>query len=121
MVVNVVTFYAGPHVALARDVVAYTPNPNPNSNPTLTLTLTLTLGHPNPNSDPNLTLPNPTQPYFYPYTPNQVRTLRSVFGQVRCFVDRPPHLIPDVPTNLVTYASDAPLAFAPPRGMRDQP
>jgi hypothetical protein len=50
-----------------------------------------------------------------------VRTLRSVFGQVRCFVDRPPHLIPDVPTNLVTYASDAPLAFAPPRGMRDQP
>ena len=64
LVVNVVAFYAGPHVALARDVV---------------------------------------------------RTLRSVFGTVRCFVDRPPHVNPDVPTNLVTYASDAPLHFAPPR------
>ena len=51
LVVNVVAFYTGPHVALARDVV---------------------------------------------------RTLRSVFGHVRCFVDRPPHLSPDVPTNLVS-------------------
>ena len=51
LVLNVVAFYTGPHVALARDVV---------------------------------------------------RTLRSVFDHVRCFVDRPPHLSPDVPTNLVS-------------------
>ena len=34
---------------------------------------------------------------------------------MRCFVDRPPALDSTSPTNLVTYASDAPLRFAPPR------
>ena len=49
LVVNIVAFYAGPHVALAKDVV---------------------------------------------------RTLRGVFSHVRCFVDRPPHLSPEVRTVL---------------------
>ena len=64
MVVNVMAFFTGPHVALARDVV---------------------------------------------------RTVRSVFAHVDCFVDRPPDDDPHAPTNLVVYASDAPLRFEPPR------
>ena len=43
--------------------------------------------------------------------------LRTVFSHVRAFRDTPPATKPLAPTNIVYFASDAPVAFVLPRGL----